>query len=269
MSRTTTRGLKPVSIPLSAAAWAAGPACALLGEPKTVTWVSCGHPHAYLVDGITGRRTEGGGTFGIEGIRHAVAEVEKRPAAATAMTILQAVTGCWREWLEDDGTVVVLGPGSVTIGRPVGAGGGCDTSSRRTPEAGSPEVDEAAARLLLLESLGKVPSSGGLSRAGAPGATKPRHLRPAPRRGRSTARAHSALRGRTAADDHRDRRKTGPRSARAAARLCRDPASARTMAALSRRALNPITGRRSRRGGGECRPLSRGLLASRSVRDGD
>jgi hypothetical protein len=111
-----------------------------------------------------------------------------------------------------------------------------DTSSRRTPEAGSrPEGDEAAARLLLLESLGKVPPSGGLSRAGAAGATKPRHLRPAPRRGRTTARAHSALRGRTAADDHRDRRKTGPRSARAAARLCRDPTPARTMAALSRR----------------------------------
>jgi hypothetical protein len=29
-------------------------------------------------------------------------------AAATAMAILQAVTDCWREPLEDDGTVVVL-----------------------------------------------------------------------------------------------------------------------------------------------------------------
>jgi serine phosphatase RsbU (regulator of sigma subunit) len=61
-----------------------------------------------VTDGITGRRTEGGGTFGIEGIRTAVAGVENPTAAATAMAILQAVTDCWREPLEDDGTVVVL-----------------------------------------------------------------------------------------------------------------------------------------------------------------
>ena len=61
-----------------------------------------------VTDGITGRRTEGGGTFGIEGIRRAVGEVENPTAAATAMAILQAVTDCWREPLEDDGTVVVL-----------------------------------------------------------------------------------------------------------------------------------------------------------------
>jgi serine phosphatase RsbU (regulator of sigma subunit) len=61
-----------------------------------------------VTDGITERHTEGGGTFGIEGIRRAVAEVENPTAAATAMAILQAVTDCWREPLEDDGTVVVL-----------------------------------------------------------------------------------------------------------------------------------------------------------------
>jgi serine phosphatase RsbU (regulator of sigma subunit) len=61
-----------------------------------------------VTDGITGRRTEGGGTFGIDGIRRAVAEVENPTAAATAMSILQSVTECWREPLEDDGTVVVL-----------------------------------------------------------------------------------------------------------------------------------------------------------------
>jgi serine phosphatase RsbU (regulator of sigma subunit) len=61
-----------------------------------------------VTDGITGRRTEGGGTFGIEGIRRAVGEVENPTAAGTAMAILQAVTDCWREPLEDDGTVVVL-----------------------------------------------------------------------------------------------------------------------------------------------------------------
>ena len=61
-----------------------------------------------VTDGITERKIEGGGTFGIEGIRKAVAEVETPTAAATALAILQAVTDCWREPLEDDGTVVVL-----------------------------------------------------------------------------------------------------------------------------------------------------------------
>jgi serine phosphatase RsbU (regulator of sigma subunit) len=61
-----------------------------------------------VTDGITERKTEGGGTFGLDGIRQAVAEVESPTAAATAMSILQAVTDCWREPLEDDGTVVVL-----------------------------------------------------------------------------------------------------------------------------------------------------------------
>ncbi|MDQ3822161.1 MAG: SpoIIE family protein phosphatase [Actinomycetota bacterium] len=61
-----------------------------------------------VTDGITERKTEGGGRFGIEGIQRAVAEVESPTAAATAMAILQAVTECWTEPLEDDGTVVVL-----------------------------------------------------------------------------------------------------------------------------------------------------------------
>ena len=61
-----------------------------------------------VTDGITQRRTEGGGRFGIDGIRRAVAEAESATAAGTAMAILQAVTECWREPLEDDGTVVVL-----------------------------------------------------------------------------------------------------------------------------------------------------------------
>jgi serine phosphatase RsbU (regulator of sigma subunit) len=61
-----------------------------------------------VTDGITERRTEGGGRFGIDGIRRAVDEAESPTAAATAMAILQAVTDCWREPLEDDGTVVVL-----------------------------------------------------------------------------------------------------------------------------------------------------------------
>jgi serine phosphatase RsbU (regulator of sigma subunit) len=61
-----------------------------------------------VTDGVVGRRTEDGGRFGIDGIRGAVDEVQNPTAAATAMAILQAVTDCWREPLEDDGTVVVL-----------------------------------------------------------------------------------------------------------------------------------------------------------------
>ena len=61
-----------------------------------------------MTGGITQRRTEDGGRFEIDGIRRAVATVETPTAAATAMAILNAVTDCWREPLEDDGTVVVL-----------------------------------------------------------------------------------------------------------------------------------------------------------------
>lgn len=118
---------------------------------RTLTWVNCGHPAAYIADaegnltqltgpehaalgagdpqatftatqrelyagervilvtdGITDRKTEGGGQFGVEGIRQAVADVHSPTAAATAMAILQAVTDCWKEPLEDDGTVAVL-----------------------------------------------------------------------------------------------------------------------------------------------------------------
>lgn len=61
-----------------------------------------------VTDGITQRRTEGGGRFGVAGLGHAIANVEQPTAASTAMAILQAVTDCWREPLEDDGTVAVL-----------------------------------------------------------------------------------------------------------------------------------------------------------------
>jgi serine phosphatase RsbU (regulator of sigma subunit) len=61
-----------------------------------------------VTDGILERRVQGGGTFGVDGIRDAVAGLENPTAAATAMAILQAVTDCWKEPLEDDGTVVVL-----------------------------------------------------------------------------------------------------------------------------------------------------------------
>jgi AcrR family transcriptional regulator len=61
-----------------------------------------------VTDGITGRRTEDGGTFGVDGIRHALADLENPTASGSAMAVLQAVTDCWREPLEDDGTVAVL-----------------------------------------------------------------------------------------------------------------------------------------------------------------
>jgi len=58
--------------------------------------------------GITERRVEGGGTFGVEGIRRAVADLETTSAPATTLAIQDAVTRSWREPLEDDGTIVVL-----------------------------------------------------------------------------------------------------------------------------------------------------------------
>src|SRR4051812_5508719 len=70
--------------------------------------IASGERLVLVTDGITGRRTEGGGVFGEDGIRAALADLESPTAAASAMAILQAVTDCWREPLEDDGTVVVL-----------------------------------------------------------------------------------------------------------------------------------------------------------------
>jgi serine phosphatase RsbU (regulator of sigma subunit) len=118
---------------------------------STLTWVSCGHPWAYVIsaegelrqleapehpplgegkpdisyrtsrrqlragerlllvtDGIIERRVEGGGTFGIDGIKRALEGASSETAASTAMAIQQAVTDCWREPLEDDGTIVVM-----------------------------------------------------------------------------------------------------------------------------------------------------------------
>jgi serine phosphatase RsbU (regulator of sigma subunit) len=61
-----------------------------------------------VTDGIIGRHTEDGGTFGVDGLRRALERTESRTAAATAMAIQDAVTDCWSEPLEDDATVVVL-----------------------------------------------------------------------------------------------------------------------------------------------------------------
>jgi serine phosphatase RsbU (regulator of sigma subunit) len=61
-----------------------------------------------ITDGITERKMEGGGTFGVDGIRTAIADADGPTAASTALAIQEAVTNCWREPLEDDGTVVVM-----------------------------------------------------------------------------------------------------------------------------------------------------------------
>jgi serine phosphatase RsbU (regulator of sigma subunit) len=61
-----------------------------------------------VTDGIIGRAVEGGGTFGVDGLRRAVRDAPAATAAATAMAIQQAVTSCWTEPLEDDATLVVL-----------------------------------------------------------------------------------------------------------------------------------------------------------------
>ncbi len=61
-----------------------------------------------VTDGIVERRVEGGGTFGADGVRRALGQAASATAASTAMAIQQAVTDCWREPLEDDGTIVVM-----------------------------------------------------------------------------------------------------------------------------------------------------------------
>jgi serine phosphatase RsbU (regulator of sigma subunit) len=69
------------------------------------------HPGERLVlltDGVTERQTEGGGKFGLDGVRSALERADSPTAAATAMAIQRAVTDCWAEPVEDDATVVVL-----------------------------------------------------------------------------------------------------------------------------------------------------------------
>jgi serine phosphatase RsbU (regulator of sigma subunit) len=61
-----------------------------------------------VTDGVIARKMEGGGTFGVEGIRDALARADSPTAAWTAMAIQRAVSECWREPLEDDATVVVM-----------------------------------------------------------------------------------------------------------------------------------------------------------------
>jgi serine phosphatase RsbU (regulator of sigma subunit) len=61
-----------------------------------------------VTDGIIERRVEGGGRFGVDGLRQALERADNPTAASTAMAIQEAVTDCWKEALEDDATVVVM-----------------------------------------------------------------------------------------------------------------------------------------------------------------
>jgi serine phosphatase RsbU (regulator of sigma subunit) len=61
-----------------------------------------------VTNGIIDREVEGGGTFGVGGLRRAVRGAPAPTAAATAMAVQQAVVRCWKEPLQDDATIVVL-----------------------------------------------------------------------------------------------------------------------------------------------------------------
>ena len=69
------------------------------------------HPGDRLIlvtDGIIDRHVEGGGRFGVDGLRAAIEHAESPTAASTALAIQRAVTESWQEPLEDDATVVVM-----------------------------------------------------------------------------------------------------------------------------------------------------------------
>jgi serine phosphatase RsbU (regulator of sigma subunit) len=61
-----------------------------------------------VTDGITDRIATGGGRFGLDGVRRAIQAADAPTAAATALAIQRAVTGCSTDPLQDDATVVVL-----------------------------------------------------------------------------------------------------------------------------------------------------------------
>jgi serine phosphatase RsbU (regulator of sigma subunit) len=61
-----------------------------------------------VTDGIVERPVQGGGIFGVDGLRRAVVAAAAPTAAATAMAIQRAISRRWRDPLADDATVVVL-----------------------------------------------------------------------------------------------------------------------------------------------------------------
>ena len=75
---------------------------------ETTRTLASGERLVLVTDGITARKVEGGGRFGAAGIHEALEPLGDATAASSAMAILQAVSDCSREPLEDDATVVVL-----------------------------------------------------------------------------------------------------------------------------------------------------------------
>jgi len=61
-------------------------------------------------DGVLARRTPGGGTFGLEGIRDALAGVAGAEAAPSVHAIEEAIVRASVDPLEDDATIVVFAP---------------------------------------------------------------------------------------------------------------------------------------------------------------
>ncbi len=63
-------------------------------------------------DGVLGRRTRDGGTFGTDGVRAAIRGVADAAPAETVRALEDAVMASSADRLEDDATIVVLAPTS-------------------------------------------------------------------------------------------------------------------------------------------------------------
>jgi serine phosphatase RsbU (regulator of sigma subunit) len=67
-----------------------------------------------LSDGVLERRTAGGGTIGLDGIRHAIARARDMSAPSAVRAIEDAIHDASADPLEDDATIVVFAP-STTV----------------------------------------------------------------------------------------------------------------------------------------------------------
>jgi hypothetical protein len=65
-----------------------------------------------LSDGVLGRGTGGGETFGMQGVRAAIAGAQDAPAASTVIALQDAIMAASTDPLEDDATIVVFAPTS-------------------------------------------------------------------------------------------------------------------------------------------------------------
>jgi serine phosphatase RsbU (regulator of sigma subunit) len=65
-----------------------------------------------ISDGVLGRRTRDGGTFGTDGVRAAVRGVADAEPAETVRALEDAIMASSADRLEDDATIVVLAPTS-------------------------------------------------------------------------------------------------------------------------------------------------------------